>query len=280
MSETVINYVLLTLFSLSIGSLLNVIIYRLPIMLHSQWRYDCQSLLSQDITPVSTINLFLPRSFCPTCRNPIRARHNIPLLSYLLLRGCCRNCDQKIPVLYPAVELLTCLLSLCIVWHFGFTLTAGFALLFLWISICLFFIDIQHQLLPDSLTLGLLWLGLLANTQQLFTTLPDAVLSAIGGYLFLWFFIRIFYLLTGKIGMGNGDFKLFAALGAWFGWIKLPFILFSASFGGVIFGLIYLNYTNKSKDTPFAFGPFLCLAGVITLFFGETFIKYYLSLWV
>ncbi|KTD36640.1 type 4 (IV) prepilin-like protein leader peptide processing enzyme PilD [Legionella nautarum] len=268
-------YILIGLFALAIGSLLNVIIYRLPIMLLEDWNKEARHLTNS----TTKINLFFPRSFCPKCKTTIPAKFNIPILSYCLLRGRCRQCKQPISLRYPLVELLSCLLALLAVWHFGFNLSLLFALLYIWILIALCFIDLEHQLLPDSLTLGLLWLGLIANNQALFTTLNDAVLSAAVGYLTLWFFIKLFYLFTGKIGMGNGDFKLFAAFGAWFGWTQLPLILLLSSLTGAIIGLIYLKTRSKTRDTPIPFGPFLCFAGIVALFWGKTIIDWYLSLW-
>lgn len=259
--------------ALSIGSLLNVVIYRLPIMLMENWQFECRQFLRLDPSQSEnfsnpSVNLFWPRSFCIHCRQPVAALDNIPLLSYLILKGRCRQCRTKISIQYPLIELLTCVLSLAVFWHFGFSLTCLFALLFLWLILPLAIIDIQHQLLPDCLTLSLLWLGLIANTQNLFTSLPDAVLSAAGAYVFLWLCIKLFYLITGKIGMGQGDFKLFAALGAWFGWTQLLIILLSASLGGAIIGSIYLKIQKKDRSTPIPFGPFLCAAGLISLFFG------------
>lgn len=272
-------YFLLALFTLAIGSLLNVIIYRLPAMLHACLMNECRNLVNLAEESSNSINLFLPRSFCPTCKKTIPAKYNIPLLSYLFLRGRCKYCKQPISLRYPLVETLCCLLSLLASWYFGFSLSLIFILLFIWILIALFFIDLEQQLLPDSLTLGLLWLGLLANTQSLFTSLPIAVLSAAGAYLVLWLFIKLFYLFTGKIGMGNGDFKLFAAFGAWFGWTQLPLILLFASLTGAITGLIYLKTQGKNKDTPIPFGPFLCLAGLVSLFWGKLIMQWYLSHW-
>ncbi|KTD26153.1 MULTISPECIES: prepilin peptidase [Legionella] len=270
-------FTLLAILALAIGSLLNVIIYRLPLMLQAERENECRQ--GTPFKPQSKLNLFLPRSFCPACKTPIPARFNVPLLSYCLLRGRCRTCKQPIPLRYPMVELLSCLFSLLAAWYFGFGITLLFVLLFIWILIVLFFIDLEHQLLPDSLTLSLLWLGLIANTQSLFTTLPDAVLSAALAYLALWLFIQLFYLFTHKIGMGNGDFKLFAAFGAWFGWVQLPLILLFASLTGAIVGFAYLKYRGKTKDTPIPFGPFLCLAGMFSLFLGKAIMHWYLSTW-
>lgn len=272
-------YFFLALISLVIGSLLNVIIYRLPLMLEADWKSECRNLLQLPVEPTEKINLFFPRSFCPKCKNLIPSWHNIPIISYCLLRGRCNKCHTSIPFRYPLVEFLSLALSLFAAWHFGFGLTLVFALPFIWILITLCFIDLQYQLLPDNLSISLLWLGLIANTFTLFTTLPNAVLSAVGAYLFLWLFIKLFYLITGKIGMGNGDFKLFAAFGAWFGWTQLPLILMISSMVGSIIGIIYLKSTGKARETTIPFGPFLCLAGLISLFYGQAIIAWYLGLY-
>ncbi|MFT4057994.1 MAG: A24 family peptidase [Legionella sp.] len=272
-------YVVVALCSLAVGSLLNVIIYRLPIMLQHEWKHEYSELmgLEEEITPL--LNLFFPRSFCPSCKATVTYWQNIPILSYLFLRGRCYQCQSPISPRYPFIELGTMLLSLYASWHFGFIWQLPFALLALWILICLLFIDIDHQLLPDSLTLSLLWLGLIANTANLFAPLSEAVLSAAGAYLSLWFFIKLFYLFTGKIGMGNGDFKLFAAFGAWFGWKILPLILLFSSITGTIVGLLYLYREDKSKDTMIPFGPFLCISGIAALFWGQEIINWYLRIW-
>ncbi len=262
-------YILVGLFSLAVGSFLNVLIYRLPLMLYSEWRIECREHLQFPEEPEEAINLFYPRSFCPGCKKLISAWQNIPLFSYLFLRGRCGQCRQHIPLRYPFVEALCMSLSLFAAWHFGFTPTLIFALIFIWILIGLFFIDLQHKLLPDGLSLSLLWLGLIANTQSLLTPLPVAVLSAVGAYLSLWLLIKIFYFCTGKIGMGNGDFKLFAAFGAWFGWTQLPLILIFSSVSGAVIGLIYLQIAGKNRDTQIPFGPFLCVAGLVSLFYGK-----------
>ncbi|MFZ4077595.1 MAG: prepilin peptidase [Legionellaceae bacterium] len=258
-----LGYVFIGLLSLMIGSFLNVVIYRLPL-----------TLISND----PHLNLCFPRSFCPHCKQQIPAWHNIPLLSYLILRGKCHACRESISYQYPLVELITVLSSLYICVAFGFT-PLLFALLPLtWILICLTVIDLQHQLLPDSLTLGLLWLGLICNAVYPLISLQNAVLSAAGGYLFLWFFMKLFYIVTGKIGMGHGDFKLFAALGAWLGWTQLPVILMISSIVGSIVGLIYLKTQHKTKETPLPFGPFLCISGFISLLYGDKILDVYLAL--
>ena len=270
-------YTLLGLFSLIVGSFLNALIYRLPLMLQTEWRTECRVLLQLPAEPESKINLCYPRSFCPNCKKMIRAWQNIPLLSYIFLKGRCGQCKQPISLRYPLIEALCMSLSVIAAWCFSFNPTLLFALLFIWILICLCFIDLEHQLLPDSLCLSLLWLGLIANTESLFTTLPNAVLSAAGAYLFLWILIKVFYLCTGKIGMGHGDFKLFAAFGAWFGWTQLPLILIASSLSGAITGLIYLKLTGKPRNTTIPFGPFLCIAGLVSLFYGEQIMSWYLT---
>ncbi len=267
--DPIAAYVLLGLFSLAMGSLLNVVIHRLPLMLQKEWRVDCRQLLDLPEAPEPSINLFFPRSFCPSCKKLVRAWQNIPIISYIFLRGRCFQCKQPISLRYPLVEALCMGLSLTAAYFFGFNLTLLFACLFIWIVIALCFIDLQHQLLPDGLSLSLLWLGLIANTQSLFTTLPNAVFAAAGAYLGLWLFIKLFYLFTGKIGMGHGDFKLFAAFGAWFGWTQLPLILITGSLSGAIMGIIYLSVTAKSHKTPIPFGPFLCMAALLALFYGN-----------
>lgn len=272
-----LGFIYLGLVSLAVGSFLNVVIYRLPLMLESEWRKDCCNLLNISEPTENAINLCTPRSFCPSCNKTIGVWQNIPVLSYFFLRGRCRTCQTPISIIYPLIELLCMGLSLFAAWHFGLALTLPFALVFIWILIPLCFIDLKHQILPDCLTLSLLWLGLIANTQHMFTSLPNAVLSSASAYLFLWVFIKLFYLATGKIGMGNGDFKLFAAFGAWFGWTLLPLILLLSSLIGAVVGIIYLKLSDKSRETPIPFGPFLCLAGLIALFYGHTIINWYLQ---
>ena len=274
-------YTVITLISLAVGSLLNVIIYRLPIMLQAEWREQCCELLEiKDKEEHRKINLFLPRSFCPNCKTLVKAWQNIPIISYIFLRGRCYQCKYPISIRYPFVEFLTMILSLYASWHFGFTVQLPFVLFALWLLIPLIFIDLEYQLLPDCLTLGFLWLGLIANTQNLFVTLPIAVLSCAGAYVGLWLFIQLFYLITGKVGMGHGDFKLFAAFGAWFGWIYLPLILLLSSITGAVIGMIYLHVNNKTRDTTIPFGPFLCLSGLVALFWGKSIIDWYLHLWL
>ncbi len=259
-----------------VGSLLNVIIYRLPLMLQAEWRCECRTLLGLPREQIKTLNLFWPRSFCPGCKQTIPFWHNIPLLSYCILRGRCHRCQAVIPFRYFSVELMSVVLAVFAGLYFGFTPMLVWALIFIWIMICLCFIDLDHQLLPDSLNLGLLWLGLLANSQHLFTPLSEAVYSAVGAYMSLWLVIQAYYLLRGKIGMGHGDFKLFAAIGAWFGWKILPLVLLIACILGMITGLIYLKITRQSHDTPVPFGPFLCISGILALFWKHQLLHFVL----
>lgn len=278
--SSTLSYITIGILALLIGSLLNVIIYRLPIMLQEEWRNECSQFFKIPVKKpaLPAVNLFFPRSFCQACKHKIPIYRNIPLLSFILQKGKCHHCQKPISYSYPIVELLCLVLSLIALWHFGMQLKLFYALIFIWIVLTLFFIDAKHQILPDSLTLGLLWIGLIANSSNLFTTLQDAVYSAMGGYLALWFCIKIYYLITGKMGMGNGDFKLFAAFGAWFGWALLPCLLLFASFSGATVGLIYLKLNHKTKETPIPFGPFLCVFGTIGLFIGNQFLLWYLTM--
>jgi leader peptidase (prepilin peptidase)/N-methyltransferase len=250
------------------GSVLNVIIYRLPLMLQQRWQQECADFL-QTPSPLvpKPVNLFFPRSFCRHCKHTIPAWHNIPLISYVLLRGKCHQCQHPISFDYPLVECLFASLATVATLHFGVN-TQGFAaIVFIATTICLTWIDKNQQLLPDELTLSLLWIGLLTNINAYFVPLNDAVIGAVCGYLSLWLVMQLYRLLTGKIGMGHGDFKLFAALGAWFGWAWLPLILLCAATAGAIFGIYSIYYQGKSTQTPIPFGPFLCLSGMIVLLY-------------
>ena len=279
MSTDCLYLIYLGVLSLLVGSFLNVVIYRLPLMLNQTWHAECELLLNpkKKSPKQPTFNLFLPRSHCPHCKKTIPFWQNIPILSFILQKGRCSFCKAPISWQYPAIELICFCLSLTAGLYFGFHLSLLYALSFIWILICLAGIDLKHQLLPDELTLGLLWLGLLANISHLFTTLPHAVLGAVTGYLILWSTMKLFYLCTKKVGMGHGDFKLLAALGAWFGWALLPFILLVASILGAITGIVYLKATKQTKETPIPFGPFLCLAGFLSLFFGQAIMILYAS---
>ena len=242
---------------LLIGSVLSMLIYRLPIMVN-QAEPSCSS--------TSRFNLFLPRSHCIRCKKIIPIYHNIPLLSYILLRGRCHACHCAISWRYPLVEALTLIFSLLALYFFGCQLLLVAVLPFIWPCIALAMIDLDHQILPDPLTYSLLWLGLLINSQGIFCTLSAAVWGAAIAYVSLWILIKVFYLITGKIGMGYGDFKLFAALGAWFGWSALTPILLLSCMLGIIFGSFYLWINKKNRNHPISFGPYLCIAGVVYLF--------------
>ncbi|MEE9350940.1 MAG: A24 family peptidase [Thiotrichaceae bacterium] len=262
-------YITVGIISLLIGSFLNAAIYRIPIMLEKGWREDCEHLFekeeSESNTDNKTFNLFVPRSQCPSCGHVITALENIPVLSYLFLRGKCSSCGSHISIQYPLIELFTVCLSLLAAWKFGATMQTVAALLFIWTLITLSLIDAKTMLLPDNLTLPLLWLGIIVNYFGVFTDLRSSVLGAIFGYLTLWSIYHLFRLLTGKEGMGYGDFKLLAALGAWGGWQILPFTIFASSLLGAVFGIL-LMVVKRSKDShPIPFGPWLALAGFIAV---------------
>jgi leader peptidase (prepilin peptidase) / N-methyltransferase len=308
-------------FGLLIGSFLNVVIYRVPIILERQWREQCAELAATDAasaaagsgTPGSSVNaaksnapgavtssvlpaqqpftqrepfnLVVPRSACPSCKAPITALQNIPVLSYLFLKGRCANCGTRISVRYPMIEALTGVLTAAVAWKFGFGGPTFAAIVLTWFLIALTFIDVDHQLLPDNLTLPLLWIGLLLSVwgpQGAGAALPmdmrSSLIGAIAGYLSLWSVYHLFRLLTGKEGMGYGDFKLFAALGAWLGWkMLLPIILIAAAVGAVV-GIAMLAMRGQNRSTPIAFGPFLAAAGWLMLMFGQELVMGYLGL--
>lgn len=251
--------------ALCVGSFLNVAIYRIPVMLKREWTTQARDVLELDAPPQpdETFNLMTPRSRCPSCAAPIAARHNIPLISWFLLRGRCAHCSSPISVRYPLVELATAIASVLVLATFGYTWLGAAALLFTWIIIVLTGIDLDTKLLPDNLTLPLLWMGLLVNLAGAFTDLGSAVIGAVAGYLVLWSIYWAFKLITGKEGMGYGDFKLLAALGAWFGWQALPAVVLISSVVGIILGGAFL-IARRSREA-IAFGPFLAIAGWVTL---------------
>ncbi len=264
---------------LVIGSFLNVVIYRLPIMMHNQWRAECCEFLEVDNenAPTKPFNLVEPNSTCPHCQHEIKPWENIPIISYLFLKGKCASCRQAISMRYPIIEAVTGLLSLYIAWVSGFGPELLALLIFTWALIALTMIDIDHKLLPDSITLPLMWLGLLVNTQGLITDLHSAVIGAALGYMSLWSVYWAFKLLTGKEGMGFGDFKLLAALGAWFGWQLLPITIILSSLVGAVLGVLILTLQNKEKSTPIPFGPYLAIAGWIAMFWGHDINRLYLQ---
>lgn len=263
--------ILVMIFSLMVGSFLNVVIHRLPIMMQREWDAETSGKPTQ-----GRYNLMTPDSECPQCQQPIKWYHNIPLISYfIILKGKCGYCKSPISLRYPCVELLTALVSIPLVYNFGINEVTLYALIFSWILIALTFIDLDHFLLPDNLTLPLLWLGLIINIDNTFTNIVSAVYGAAAGYLILWSIYWAFKLITGKEGMGYGDFKLLAALGAWMGISALPLIILLSSVSGVVIAVILSITHKKALDNPIPFGPYLTIAGFITLIWGPQITQYY-----
>jgi len=262
---------------LFVGSFLNVVIHRLPRMLERDWQAQAAELRGEAPPKTERFNLATPRSRCPHCGHLIGALENIPVLSYLLLRGRCRHCNAPIGVRYPVVELLSAALSGYAAWHFGFGLAAAGAMLFLWIMLALAFIDLDTQLLPDDLTLPLLWLGLAFNLFGTYTELSSAVIGAMAGYSSLWSVYWLFKLATGKEGMGYGDFKLLAAIGAWLGWQMLPLTILLSSLVGAMVGIALIVFARHGRSVPIPFGPYLAAAGALALFWGEAITRAYLG---
>lgn len=266
------------LLGLLIGSFLNVVIYRLPIMMQREWRAQALEYLECPPEQISErFNLLLPSSRCPHCDHRIRSWENIPLVSWLALCGKCSSCRAPISSRYPLVELACGLLSGYVAWHFGFTWQAGAMLLLTWGLVAMSMIDIDHQLLPDSLVLPLLWLGLILNSFGLFVSLESALGGAVAGYLSLWSVYWLFKLVTGKEGMGYGDFKLLAMLGAWGGWQVLPLTILLSSVVGAVLGTILLRVQRAESSTPIPFGPYLAIAGWIALLWGDRITESYLQ---
>ncbi|WP_367155000.1 A24 family peptidase [Methylomonas sp. HYX-M1] len=264
---------------LMIGSFLNVVVYRLPLMMQKAWRRDCLEYL--ELPPeqdAEAFNLIWPGSRCPSCRAEIKPHQNIPILSYLLLRGKCANCSAHITWRYPLLEAFTAISSAMVALHFGYGIALAFALLLTWSLIALSVIDIDHQLLPDSITLPLLWLGLLLSLFSLYTDSHSAIIGAIAGYLSLWSIYWLFKLLTGKEGMGYGDFKLLALLGAWLGWQFLPLIIVLASFVGALIGVVSIVLKRQDISRPIPFGPYLAGAGWLALIYGREINQFYLGI--
>ena len=265
------------LLGLCVGSFLNVVIHRLPKMMERQWRTECAELAGQEAPPAERYNLVVPRSACPSCGRQITALENIPLVSYLLLRGKCAGCAAPIALRYPAVEALTAALSAYVAWHFGFGIAAAGGLLFTWSMIVLTFIDLDTYYLPDSITLPLLWLGLLLNINGTFAPLSGAVIGAAAGYLSLWAVYWLFKWATGKEGMGYGDFKLLGAIGAWLGWQMLPLTILLSSLVGAVIGIGLIVFAGRGRSVPIPFGPYLAVAGMIALLHGSALTRAYLG---
>lgn len=265
-----------TILGLMVGSFLNVVIHRLPKMMEREWHNNCLELQGKEIPETSKYSLASPRSACPKCGHPITALENLPLISYLALKGQCRSCKAPISARYPLIEALTGILIGLISWKFGYSGITVFAWVFTFALIALTFIDFDTQLLPDDITLPLLWLGLLFNLNTGFTDLQSAVLGVAAGYLTLWSIYWLFKLVTGKEGMGYGDFKLLAAIGAWFGWQLLPAVLLLSSILGAAIGIGLIVLTKRGREIPMPFGPFLAIGGIAALFLGQQLASFYL----
>ena len=263
---------------LCIGSFLNVVIHRLPKMMEQEWHEQCAELHGNQLESAPPLNLSQPRSRCPACGHQITAIENIPVISYLFLRGRCAGCGDSISLRYPLIELITGALSAFAAWHFGFGWPAIGALILVWSLIALAAIDFDTQLLPDSITLPLLWIGLAFNLSGTMTDLSSAVFGAMAGYLSLWSVFWAFKLATGKEGMGYGDFKLLAALGAWLGWQMLPVIILLSSIVGATVGIALIIFARHGRNIPIPFGPYLAAAGIIALFWGQKLTSTYLGL--
>ena len=279
-ANTAFFYIAVILLGLIIGSFLNVVIHRLPIMLLRDWRHNCREFLVEKfpedlaasppaLATAGKYNLVVPRSACPHCGHAISALENIPVISYLVLKGRCKSCKAPISARYPIIEAVTALLTFLIAWKFGVSYTFLFATLLSWGLLSLTMIDFDHQYLPDQITLPFIWLGLLVNLHGLYTDLHSAVIGAAAGYLSLWTVYQLFKLFTGKEGMGFGDFKLLAMLGAWLGWQMLPQIILLSSIIGAIVGVLLIVFKQHQKGKPIPFGPYLAGAGWIALLWGQ-----------
>lgn len=280
-------YLVIIILGLTIGSFLNVVIHRLPKMMKQQWTADCIGFLAEQdksfkyqAAEISqTYNLATPRSACPHCGHKITALENIPVVSYLFLKGQCRKCKAPISIRYPLIELLTAILSLIVAIKLGVSLQGIFAIILTWNLIALSFIDYDTQYLPDNMTLPFLWLGIFININYGFVDLQSSVIGAISGYLILWSVYHLFKLITKKEGMGFGDFKLLALLGAWFGWQALPAIIILSSVVGAMTGVILITFKNHERSKPIPFGPYLAIAGFIIMLWGQQINQAYLN-WV
>ena len=273
--------IFIVIFSLIIGSFLNVVIYRLPKMMHNNWYLECREFLADEVKNIpakkmTEITLSKPNSTCPNCQHKIRFYENIPVISWLFLRGKCSNCKNSISIRYPLVEATTALLSLVIAHQYGVSIETLLLLILTWGLVCLTLIDFDHMLLPDQIVMPLLWLGLLVNVNGTFIPLTDAVIGAAVGYMSLFSVFWLFKLLTGKEGMGYGDFKLFALFGAWLGWQLLPILILMASVVGAIIGISLMLFKNHTREQAIPFGPYLAIAGWITILWGEGIWSWYI----
>lgn len=277
---------LIVVLALLIGSFLNVVIHRLPLMMERDWRSQCEELLATPATklPEGRFDLMVPRSQCPACDAPITALQNVPILSYVLLRGRCANCGAAISARYPAVEALTAVLSGLVAWRFGFGAEAAAAILLTWVLVAVTFIDFDHQIIPDSISLPLVWIGLtlslfhpLPGASVLFIAPQTAIVGVLAGYLSLWSVYHLFRLVTGKEGMGYGDFKLLAALGAWLGWQQLPMIIILSALVGAVLGIALIVVHGRDRNVPMPFGPFLAAAGWLAMMYGQQIQNWWLA---
>ena len=272
-------YAVLIILGALVGSFLNVVIYRLPVMMEREWRSDCLEFLEQSAEGESeTFNLVVPRSRCGNCGHRITALENIPIVSFLVLGGKCSSCKTRLSVQYPLVEAFTAIITLVVGWHFGVSLQTAAALLLSWSLIAASGIDIGHKLLPDSITLPLLWLGLLLALFNVYIPLEDAVIGAMAGYLSLWSVFILFKVVTGKEGMGHGDFKLLAAFGAWLGWKPLLIVILTSSVVGAVVGISMILLKRSERGTQIPFGPYIAAAGWMTLIWGTQLSQFYFSL--
>jgi leader peptidase (prepilin peptidase)/N-methyltransferase len=276
--NNLIFLLIVSIFSLLVGSFLNVVIYRLPKIMQAGWRAECNEFLGNNAADnQEIISLSHPASTCPHCGHKIRPWENIPILSYLFLRGRCSNCSKPISIRYPLIEALTGILAVFVAWHFGVTFQFAGILLLTYALIALSMIDVDHQLLPDNITLPFLWLGVFLNSFGLYTDLHSAVIGAIAGYLSLWSVYWLFKLLTGKEGMGYGDFKLLALFGAWLGWQFLPQIILLSSLVGAVIGISMIVIRGRDRNIPIPFGPYLAIAGFISILYGPEINQSYLQ---
>jgi leader peptidase (prepilin peptidase)/N-methyltransferase len=278
-------YLVTGLLGLTVGSFLNVVIHRLPIMMERTWRHQCEEFLHEGDTKELTeqhnlkekFNLITPGSRCPHCGHKIKATENIPVISYLLLKGRCSECGQSISARYPIIEAITALLSIIVAWHFGYSWQTFAALPLTWALVALTMIDFDKQLLPDDITLPFLWIGLLCSVFALFTDIQSSLIGAVAGYLSLWSFYWLFKLATGKEGMGYGDFKFLALLGAWFGWQLLPVIILLSSFVGAVVGISLILFRGRDRNIPIPFGPYIATAGWLAMIWGHDITNWYLQ---
>ena len=278
-SSPVLLTSLCLIIGLLVGSFLNVVIFRLPVMMERDWKKECAQYLELESPEqeLTAFNLAVPLSRCPHCTTAIKSYQNIPVISYLFLRGKCSECKAPISLRYPLIEAFTGITSAIVAWHFGYSIEMLFALFLTWSLIALSFIDIDHQLLPDSITLPMLWLGLFLSLFSIYTDTHSSIIGVIAGYLSLWSVYMLFKLLTGKEGMGYGDFKLLALFGAWLGWQYLPIIILLSSLVGAVIGIAMVILVKKDHNTPIPFGPYLAAAGWLALIWGEQINTLYLN---